>query len=208
MHRHIVPHHQPPSSAPAQRRCYTLHSLCTATCQISIVSEEHAEGRRIGAGHEACTDMSRPSTIDRILLHLHGVVRTYSSTLCLATCMGCIVCDGWATGRRFGAGHECLRRTIFPHHQPPFSAPAQRCWCVQQYLVSRDVYDIYRNSCLEAKVTYCKVRAGSAHRRRPQAVHRHTAPHRRPPYNATARRCSYIPDASFTVNRDVYDLYR
>ena len=137
-----------------------LRSLCTAACMICNVSEERAKGRRVGAGHEACTDTSRPSTIDRLLVHQHGVVGTYISTLCLATCMICIVCEGWATGRRFGAGHECLRRHIFPHHRPPFSAPAQRCWYVQQYLVSHDVYDIHRNSRREAKVKYGKVGAG------------------------------------------------
>ena len=98
VHRHIVPHNQPSSSAPAQRRCYMLRSLYTATCIICIASEERAKIRRVSAGHEACADTLSLSTIDRLLVHRHSVVGTYSSTLCLATCMICIVCEGWATG--------------------------------------------------------------------------------------------------------------
>ena len=185
-----------------------FRSLFTATCLVCNVSEEWAKGRHVGAGHEACTATSLPSTIDRILVHRHGVVGTYRSTLCLATCMACIVCEGSSTGRRFGAGHECLPLHKFPHHRSPFSAPAQRCWYVRQYLVSHDVYDICRNSHREANVTYGEVRAGPAHRRRPQSGHRHTVPRRRPPSSAMVQRCCYIPGTSYTVNHDVYDLYR
>ena len=54
VHRHIVPHHRPPSSAPAQRCIYMRRSLCTATFIIRIVSGGRAKGRGIGADHEAC----------------------------------------------------------------------------------------------------------------------------------------------------------
>ena len=81
------------------------NTLCVATCMICIGSERRAAGRRFGAGHETCTGIYSLN-IDRLLVHRHSVVGTYSSTLCLTTCIIYIAIhsEGRAEGRRLGAG--------------------------------------------------------------------------------------------------------
>ena len=138
MHRHSVVEH-------------TKNTLCPATCMKCVVSERRATSRRFGVGHETCAGKSSLA-VDRVLVHRHNVVGTYSSKLfSLTTCMIyiaipivtrmiTIVSEGqgqWPTHRR---RPQSVHRHIVSHHRPPSRAPSQRCCYIPRSLCTTTVF--------------------------------------------------------------------
>ena len=106
LRRYIVPHRRTPffffffvHRHSVVRIYSSISSL--ATCIVCIGSEGRAAGRRVGAGREACTG-TWSLTTDRLVVHRHGVVSSFSGTLCLPTITVTIVVRSdllWVTMR-------------------------------------------------------------------------------------------------------------